>query len=126
VTYAAPMIAGAHTILYADDVDAARAFFRDVLELDCVDAGRGWLIFALPPGELACHPTNDPVGGVTELFLMCPDVAATRAELERRGVEFVAPITDAGFGRLTRLRVPGFGELGLYEPRHPSPLAEFG
>jgi predicted enzyme related to lactoylglutathione lyase len=120
------MIAGAHTILYAHDPEAARAFFRDVLELDSVDAGRGWLIFELPPGELACHPTSDPVGGVTELYLMCPDVEATRAELEGRGVEFVAPITDQGFGRLTRLRVPGFGELGLYEPRHPSPLAEFG
>jgi len=120
------MIAGAHTILYAHDADAARAFFRDVLELGSVDAGHGWLIFALPPGELACHPTDDPAGGGTELFLMCRDVAATRAELEARGVEFVAPIADARFGRLTRLRVPGYGELGLYEPRHASPLAEFG
>ena len=120
------MIAGAHTILYAHDAEAARAFFRDVLELDSVDAGQGWLIFELPPGELACHPTSDPVGNVTELYLMCPDVEATRVELERRGVEFVAPISDQGFGRLTRLRVPGFGELGLYEPRHRSPLAEFG
>src|SRR3954469_5695180 len=120
------MIAGAHTILYAHDADAAGAFFRDVLELDSVDAGRGWLISALPRGELAGHPTGDPAGGVTELYLMCPDVEATRAELEGRGVEFVAPITDQSFGRLTRMRVPGFGELGLYEPRHPSPLAEFG
>src|SRR3954452_23339628 len=120
------MIAGAHTILYAHDADAARAFFRDVLELDSVDAGHGWLIFELPPGELPCPPTDDPAGGVPELYLMCPDVAATRAELETRGVEFVAPITDQSFGRLTRMRVPGSGELGLYEPRHPSPLAEFG
>src|SRR3954469_9094713 len=124
------MIAGAHTILYAHDADAARAFFRDVLELDSVDAGRGWLIFALPPGALARHPTSpptdDPAGGVAELYLMCPDVEATRAELEGRGVEFVAPITEAGFGRLTRPRVPGFGELRLYEPRHPRPLAGFG
>src|SRR3954466_15796352 len=102
------MIAAAHTILYAHDADAARAFFRDVLELDSVDAGHGWLIFELPPGELACHPTNDPVAGVSELYLMCPDVEAPRAELEGRGVEFVAPITDEAFGRLTRLRVPGF------------------
>ena len=120
------MIAGAHTILYAHDAEAARAFFRDVLELESVDAGHGWLIFELPPGELACHPSDDPAGGVTELFLMCHDVAATRAELEARGVEFVGPVSDARFGRLTRLRVPGYGELGLYEPRHPSPLAEFG
>jgi catechol 2,3-dioxygenase-like lactoylglutathione lyase family enzyme len=119
------MIAGAHTILYAHDADAARTFFRDVLELDSLDAGHGWLIFELPPGELACHPT-DGAGARTELYLMCEDVDATRAELETRGVEFVAPISDERFGRLTRLRVPGFGELGLYEPRHLSPLAEFG
>jgi catechol 2,3-dioxygenase-like lactoylglutathione lyase family enzyme len=120
------MIAGAHTILYAHDAEAARTFFRDVLELDAVDAGHGWLIFALPPGELACHPAEGDGSGRTELFLMCPDVAATRAALEERGVEFVAPISDERFGRLTRLRVPGYGELGLYEPRHASPLAEFG
>src|SRR3954466_7579583 len=107
------MVAAAHTILYAHDADAARAFLRDVLDLRSVDAGHGWLIFELPPGELACHPTDDPAGGVTELYLMCQDGAATRTELEARGAEFVAPIRDAGFGRLTRLRVPGFGELGL-------------
>lgn len=120
------MIAGAHTILFAHDADAARAFLRDVLELDSVDAGHGWLIFELPPGELACHPAADGAGAVTELYLMCQDVDATRAELETRGVEFVAPVSDEAFGRLTRFRVPGYGELGLYEPRHPSPLAEFG
>jgi catechol 2,3-dioxygenase-like lactoylglutathione lyase family enzyme len=124
--YAAAMIAGAHTILFARDAAAARAFFRDVLELDAVDAGGGWLIFALPPGELACHPAEDPAAGHAELDLMCPDVEAARAELEARGVEFVAPINDEAFGRLTRLRVPGYGELGLYEPRHASPLADFG
>jgi catechol 2,3-dioxygenase-like lactoylglutathione lyase family enzyme len=120
------MIAGTHTILFARDADAARAFFRDVLELESVDAGDGWLIFELPPGELACHPTEPNSQPVTELYLMCADVDATRTELEARGVEFVAPVSDEGFGRLTRFRVPGYGELGLYEPRHPSPLAEFG
>ena len=120
------MIAGAHTILYAHDAEAARAFFRDVLELDSVDAGHGWLIFELPPGELACHPTEGRPGAGAELYLMCQDVDAARAELESRGVEFVAPVSEQRFGRLTRFRVPGFGELGLYEPRHPSPLAEFG
>lgn len=118
------MIAGAHTILHAHDAEAARAFFRDVLELDAVDAGHGWLIFALPPGELACHPSEGTAR--TELYLMCEDVEATRAALEQRGVEFVAPVTDERWGRLTRLVVPGYGELGLYEPRHASPLAEFG
>ena len=107
------MIAGAHTILFAHDAEAARAFFRDVLELDAVDAGRGWLIFALPPGELACHPAEDAGAVRAELYLMCQDVDATRAELEGRGVQFVGPINDEAFGRLTRLRVPGYGELGL-------------
>jgi catechol 2,3-dioxygenase-like lactoylglutathione lyase family enzyme len=122
------VIAGAHTILFAEDAEAARAFFRDVLELEAVDAGGGWLIFALPPGELACHPTGAGVagGGRAELYLMCTDVVETRRELEAKGVEFVGEVTDEGFGVLTRLRVPGYGELGLYEPRHPSPLARFG
>ena len=121
------MIAGVHTILYARDATAARAFFRDVMGLDFVDAHGGWLIFSLPPGELACHPTGPGLAdGRAELFLMCRDVEATRRELEAKGVEFVAPITDEDFGRLTRLAVPGFGELGLYEPRHASPLAAFG
>ena len=124
------VIAGVHTILYAHDAPAARAFFRDVLGLDSVDAGDGWLIFALPPGELACHPGPGLIGGReqgrTELFLMCRDVQATRRELEARGVEFVEPVTDEGYGLMTRLRVPGFGEIGLYEPRHPSPLTTFG
>ena len=123
------MIGGAHTILYARDAEAARAFFRDVLGLTGVDAGGGWLIFALPPGELACHPAAPETAGregAAELYLMCADVEATRRELEARGVEFLAPITDEGFGLLTRLAVPGFGALGLYEPRHPGPLPGFG
>jgi catechol 2,3-dioxygenase-like lactoylglutathione lyase family enzyme len=124
------VIAGVHTILYCDDAPAARAFFRDVLGLESVDSGDGWLIFTLPPGELACHPGPGPVAGPqegrAELFLMCRDVEATRRELEARGVEFVEPVTDRGYGLMTRLRVPGFGELGLYEPRHPSPLSAFG
>jgi catechol 2,3-dioxygenase-like lactoylglutathione lyase family enzyme len=119
------VIAGAHTILFAEDAEAARAFFRDVLDLDAVDAGGGWLIFALPPGELACHPADAAGAGRAELYLMCTDVEATRRRLEAKGVEFVAPVSDEGFGRLTRLRVPGYGELGLYEPRHPSPLPGF-
>jgi catechol 2,3-dioxygenase-like lactoylglutathione lyase family enzyme len=119
------VIAGAHTILYARDAEAARAFFRDVLGLDSVDSGGGWLIFALPPGELACHPAEGPERGSAELFLMCRDVEATRRELEARGVEFVEPIQVARYGLMTRLEVPGFGQLGLYEPRHPSPLEAF-
>ncbi len=114
------MISGAHTIVYADDAEAARAFFRDVLGFEAVDAGDGWLIFALPPGELAVHPGPEP--GRHELFFMCDDIEATVAELRGRGVE-PAPISDEGWGLLTRFAVPGAGEIGLYEPRHPSPLA---
>ena len=123
------MIEGVHALLYAHDAQAARAFFRDVLELESLDGGDGWLYFALPPVELACHPGPGMIAGReegrAELFLMCRDVHQTRRELEAKGVEFVEPIGDEGWGLLTRLRVPGFGELGLYEPRHPSPLPSF-
>jgi catechol 2,3-dioxygenase-like lactoylglutathione lyase family enzyme len=117
------MIAGAHSILYARDADAARGFFRDVLGLDSVDSGGGWLIFALPPAELACHPTDGDAR--VELFLMCRDLEALRSELAAKGVEFVGPVSEESWGRLAHISVPGFGPLGLYEPRHPSPLAPF-
>jgi catechol 2,3-dioxygenase-like lactoylglutathione lyase family enzyme len=124
------MIAAVHTVLYAHDAEAARAFFRDVLGMDSVDSGDGWLIFALPPAELACHPGAGRIAGReegrSELFLMCTDVEATRTQLEAAGVEFTQPVADQGYGLVTRFRVPGYGELGLYEPRHASPLAEFG
>jgi hypothetical protein len=113
------VIAGVHTIVYAADPDAARAFFRDLLELDSVDTGDGWLIFALPPAELAVHPAD---GHRHELYLMCRDIEATVRELAGRGVEFTAPISDEGWGLLTRFEVPGAGPMGLYEPRHPSPF----
>jgi catechol 2,3-dioxygenase-like lactoylglutathione lyase family enzyme len=121
------VIDGAHTIIYAEDAERARTFFRDVLGFPTVDAGEGWLIFALPPSELACHPGPGWGQGVGnhELFLMCHDLERTVDELERKGVEFVAAISDEGFGLMTRLKIPGGGEIGLYEPRHPSPLAEF-
>lgn len=124
------MIAGVHTILYAHDPQAAREFFRDVLGLDCVEGDGGWLFFELPPGELACHPGPEPIAGRAqgraELFLMCRDVEAARRELEAKGVVFVEPVADRGYGLVTRFEVPGFGEMGLYQPRHPSPLAAFG
>ena len=112
------MITGAHTILYARDAGAARAFFTDVLGFDGVDAGGGWMILALPPGELACHPAE--TGGTAELYLMTDDVEAERARLEAAGATFTGPISDEGWGRLTHVEVPGFGPLGLYEPRHPT------
>jgi catechol 2,3-dioxygenase-like lactoylglutathione lyase family enzyme len=118
------VITGAHAIVFAEDPQAARAFFAQVLGLRAVDAGGGWLIIALPPAELACHPTPPDDSGRHELYLMCDDVETTVAELETKGVEFVAPISDQGFGRMTRMRVPGGGELGLYQPNHPSPLTD--
>ena len=122
------MIAAAHTIVFAEDAEAARAFFRDVLGFPAIDAGGGWLIFPLPPGELAVHPSQDSdrANGQHELYFMCHDIEQTVAELERKGVEFVAPVSDEGFGLITWFKVPGAGTMGLYEPRHPSPLAEFG
>jgi catechol 2,3-dioxygenase-like lactoylglutathione lyase family enzyme len=114
------MLTGAHSILFADDPAAARAFFRDVLELPAVDAGGGWLIFALPPAEAAVHP--GPAGDC-RLYLMCDDIAATMAELERKGAEFTAPVSRERWGLVTGLRVPGAGEIGLYQPTHPSPLS---
>lgn len=121
------MITGTHAIIYAADADGARAFFRDVLQLPNVDAHGGWLIFKLPPAELGIHPAGDPgepatgaPSGHHELYLMCDDIGATVGDLTARGVEFTAPIEDQGFGLLTRLRVPGAGEIGLYEPKHPT------
>lgn len=111
------MITGAHAVIFSEDADAARAFLRDVLELPAVDAGDGWLIFALPPAEVAVHPGDD--AGQHQLYLLCDDIAATVADLEAKGVEIAGPVTDQGWGLLTAIRIPGGGELGLYEPRHP-------
>jgi predicted enzyme related to lactoylglutathione lyase len=113
------VITGTHAVIHSKDAPALREFFRDVLELGSVDAGGGWLIFQLPPAELGVHPTES--AGGHELYLMCDDIEATVKELEGKGVEFVRPIENAGWGRLTALRLPGGGELGIYEPRHPSP-----
>jgi hypothetical protein len=109
------MITGMHAIVHSRDADADRAFFRDVLELASVDAGGGWLIFAAPPSEVAFHPaeTNDR----HELYLMCNDVNAEVRRLAGRGVA-CGPITDEGWGLLTSIKLPGGGDLGLYQPRH--------
>jgi catechol 2,3-dioxygenase-like lactoylglutathione lyase family enzyme len=110
------MITGGHVIIYSRDAEADRAFFRDVLEYPHVDAGHGWLVFKLPPTELAVHPTDGPE--TQELYLMCDDVDETVKELTAKGVEFTQEVTDARWGRLTRFRLPGGGEVGMYEPRH--------
>lgn len=112
------MINGAHIILYSRDAEADRRFLLDVLGLDHVDAGGGWLIFRAPPAELAVHPTEAP--GTSELYLMCDDVKATVDELEAKGVQMAKPISDQGWGLVTAIRLPGGDELGLYEPRHPT------
>jgi predicted enzyme related to lactoylglutathione lyase len=109
-----------HAIIYAHDAESVRAFFKDTLGLASVDAGAGWLIFALPPAELAAHPADGE--SHHELYLMCDDIRATVDELESKGVEFSTPVSDAGWGLLTSFKLPGGGEFGLYEPRHPTAL----
>jgi hypothetical protein len=110
------MIAGAHTILYSKQAEAVRAFLRDVLEFPSVDAGHGWLIFAAPPSELAVHPAEGRA--YCELYLMCSDVEAEAVRLKAKGVQFVEPITDQGWGLLTRFKLPDGETLGLYQPKH--------
>jgi hypothetical protein len=112
------MINGVHAIIFSQDADGVRTFLRDVLGLASVDAGGGWLLFALPPAELAAHPTDgDPQH---ELYLMCDDISATVDELAAKGVAFTAPVSDEGWGLLTSVKLPGGGALGLYEPKHPT------
>jgi catechol 2,3-dioxygenase-like lactoylglutathione lyase family enzyme len=114
-------ITGAHAILYSDDAAADRAFFADVLGLASVDAGDGWLIFALPPAELAAHAASGNGGGY-ELYLMCDNIEATVRELAAKGVEFSSGVTQQRWGLVTTIKLPGGGRLGLYEPLHASPL----
>jgi predicted enzyme related to lactoylglutathione lyase len=111
------MINGGHVIIYSADPEADRAFFADVLAYPHVDTGGGWLIFKLPPAEIAMHP---PAGAASqEFFFMCDDIDATMKEMATKGAEFPYPVTEERWGRLTRLRLPSGSELGIYEPRHP-------
>jgi predicted enzyme related to lactoylglutathione lyase len=113
------MINGVHAIVFTREVEAARALLGDVLGLSSIDAGDGWQIYRLPPAELAAHPADGPAPH--ELYLMCDDIDATVRELEAKGVKITAPVSDEGFGLLTAIEIPGGGELGLYQPRHPLP-----
>jgi hypothetical protein len=112
------MISGAHSVLYSKKAEADRKFLRDVLGLPGVDAGGGWLIFGLPPSELAVHPSRK--NEVHEVFLLCDDVEAFVAKMRKRKVR-CEPVINAGWGLLTRVTLPGGGKLGVYEPRHARP-----
>jgi catechol 2,3-dioxygenase-like lactoylglutathione lyase family enzyme len=114
------MITGTHAIVFSRDAEATRAFFRDALGLPFVDAGGGWLIFALPPAEIAAHPTEEAPH--VELYLMCDDIHREARDLKAKGVEFARPISEESFGVETAIALPGGQELGLYQPTHPSPL----
>ncbi len=114
------MITGQHTIIYTSDSEADREFFRDVLGFPATDAGDGWLIFRMPPAELAFHPTQSPP--THEVYLMCDDIEATVAELKAKGVEFTIPVDDQGWGLLTSFKIPSGSAIGLYEPRHPTAI----
>jgi predicted enzyme related to lactoylglutathione lyase len=114
-------ITGVHAILYTRDAKADRAWLADVLQLESVDAGGGWSIFALPPAELAAHPASGE-GGDFEIYLMCNDIDTTMQRLRAKGVAFDGPVTDQSWGRVAKIVLPSGARLGLYEPSHPSPL----
>ena len=114
------MIFGAHVILYSRDASADRAFFRDVLRFPAVDAGHEWLIFTLPPSELAVHPADQQVG--SELYLMCDDLRGEMVALSQKGVR-CSDVEEARWGAVTRIQLPGGGVVGLYQPTHPTAIA---
>lgn len=109
------MITGTHIIIYSKDADADRAFFKDVLGFNSVDAGNGWLIFALPPAELAIHPHSE--NDKHELYLMCKDINAEMDMLKAKGAE-CSEVKNEPWGAITYVTLPGGGEVGLYQPRH--------
>ena len=109
-----------HAVVYSPQAEKVRAFFADVLGMSSADAGGGWLIFALPPAELAVHPADE--GGRHELYLMCDDIGVTLAELKAKGVEVARDVTDQRWGRLAAIRLPDGSEFPVYQPRHASPL----
>jgi len=114
------MIFGAHVILFSNDAFADRAFFRDVLGYPWVDAGHDWLIFALPPTELAVHPADEQGGH--ELYLMCDDLQAEMSALTSKGVQ-ISDVEEAQWGSVTKISLPGGGTIGLYQPKHPTALS---
>jgi catechol 2,3-dioxygenase-like lactoylglutathione lyase family enzyme len=113
------MISGAHMIVYSKDAEADRAFFRDVLGFASVDAGHGWLIFAMPPAEAAFHPSD--ANDVHELYFMCEDLKAEMAALAEKGVR-CSDVQEARWGSITKIHLPGGGKVGLYQPKHPTAI----
>jgi catechol 2,3-dioxygenase-like lactoylglutathione lyase family enzyme len=113
------MISGAHVVVYSKNAEADRVFFRDVLGFKSVDAGHGWLIFALPPGEAAVHPSDE--SRADELYFMCDDLKVEMASLKKKGVE-CSKVQEQRWGSITKMRLPGGGEVGLYQPKHPTAL----
>jgi len=113
------MIFGAHVIVYSKDADADRAFFRDILGFKSVDAGHGWLIFALPPAEAAFHP--DEKNDRYELYFMCGDLKAEMSALKKKGVA-CSDVHNERWGSITKISLPGGGKIGLYQPKHPMAL----
>jgi catechol 2,3-dioxygenase-like lactoylglutathione lyase family enzyme len=110
------LIIGVHAIIYTKEADQARSFFRDILKFPYIDAGFGWLIFALPPAELGIHPAARSTSH--ELFLMCDDIKAIVKELKNKGVKFTKPVNSEQWGLVTYIEIPGGGEIGLYQPKH--------
>jgi len=111
------MIFGAHVVIYSKDAPADRIFLREVLRLSAVDAGSGWLIFALPPAEVAVHPGEE--SDRHELYLMCDDLDVEISELGKKGIA-CSDVKEARWGTITHIRLPGGGEVGLYQPKHPT------
>ena len=114
------MISGAHIVVYSKNAEADRKFFRDVLGFKSVDAGHGWLIFALPPAEAAFHPSEE--NGAHELYFLCDDLKAEMASLAKKGVKY-SEVLEPRWGSITKMRLPGGGEVGLYQPKHPTAVA---
>ena len=116
------MINGIHALIYTREAEAVRRFFKDVIKFPSVDAGHGWLLFGMPPSELAIHPTEKREGSYT-LYLMCDNIEKTVKELTAKGAKFPRGIVTAPWGAVTAIELPGGLEIGLYEPRHPTALA---